>query len=135
MKLYKQDMRAIPFNQHTQVVGCLTLYFGSEEIGRCFDTLLKEGIIKEKKHTAFRRMFFIEKSGLSPTSFTGNDEFFPHGGDGSNQFAKVDKVDLSKMPATRKPRVRISNTIRRVPVKKRTLIYRIRRRLIKMLRQ
>jgi len=133
MKLYKQDMRAIPFNQHTQVVGCLTLYFGSEEIGRCFDTLLKEGIIKEKKHTAFRRMFFIEKSGLSPTSFTGNDEFFPHGGDRKSEEIKVTDGNL-EMPATRKPRVRISNTIRRVPVKKRTLIYRIRRRLIKMLR-
>ena len=126
MKLFEKDMEAVPNNQRTQFAGCLTLYFGSEEISRCFDMMLAEGHIREGKYKTFRRMFFLDESPLAPTGSVRVRQ---------EPTLVGTKKELSKILATRevKPRVKIPSVARQVPPVKRSLMYRIRKKLSKFL--
>ena len=117
----RNNIDFVPARDRGQIFGLLLLYYGKDGIEKFLNDMLEEGIIHERKYVTFRRTFFLEDKPMSATGFTRKEE--------GNQ------TEPSKIPATRevKPRVKISNLIRRVPNKKRTFMWRFRRKLIKML--
>ena len=117
-KLFTQDMEPIPFNQRSQYIGCLTLYFGKEKLGACFDEMLTSGYIGEKKHKAFMRQFFLEDKPMSATALRIPEP----------------KVSYSAPGQIKKKNPRIPTTIRRVPAKRRTFMQRMKYKLRKLLK-
>ena len=84
--------------------------------------MLDQGIVGERKRTAFRQMFFLEDKPMSPTGFTRKEP-------------AVISTPLKLTPAVAKakPRVKIPSQARKVPPVKRSLMYRIRKKLSKFL--
>ncbi len=100
-----KDISHIPVRDKGQLPALLLQHYGQDSIVKFLDDIHDQDIIGEKKHKTFRRMFFLDDSPLSPTSFT-----------------RKEPVVKPVIKPEAKSRVRISNTIRMVPSKKRSLM-------------
>ena len=116
------DISHIPIRDRGQLPALLLQHYGKDSIEKFIDDILDQGVISERKHTTFRRMFFLEDKPMSRTSFARKEP-------------AVISTPLKLTPAVAKakPRVKIPSQARKVPPVKRSLMYRIRKKLSKFL--